>query len=169
MTDSPDNNIRVSIRRAEFCDAEAIATCLASAFEPYRAAYTPGGFQDTVLDAKGVKERMAEMTILVAECETLGIVGTISFGHAASGEGHLRGMAVTPATLGSGIGGRLLVAAESALGQLNCKRLTLDTTAPLKRAKRFYARNGYEPTGVIRDFYGMPLFEYAKNLSSKEA
>ena len=77
-------------------------------------------------------------------------------------------MAVTPNTLGSGVARRLLVAAESALGQLDCKRITLDTTAPLERAKRFYTRNGYEPTGVIRDFFGMPLFEYAKDLSIKE-
>ena len=45
-----------------------------------------------------------------------------------------------------------------------CKRVTLDTTAPLERAIRFYRKNGFVPTGGVTDFFGMPLYEYAKPL-----
>jgi hypothetical protein len=40
----------------------------------------------------------------------------------------------------------------------------LDTTAPLLHAISFYELNGYAATGKEVDFFGMPLFEYAKNL-----
>jgi hypothetical protein len=45
-----------------------------------------------------------------------------------------------------------------------CSFATLDTTAPLARAIRFYERNGYVRSGVIADFFGMALFEYRKQL-----
>jgi len=45
--------------------------------------------------------------------------------------------------------------------------VTLDTTRPLERAIRFYERCGYRATGVVRDFFGMPLFEYAKDLAGE--
>jgi hypothetical protein len=47
---------------------------------------------------------------------------------------------------------------------MGCARLTLDTTEPLKRATRFYERNDFRPSGVVSDFFGMPLFEYIKDL-----
>jgi hypothetical protein len=40
--------------------------------------------------------------------------------------------------------------------------VTLDTTEPLKKAIRFYLRHGYKPSGIVKDFFGMPLFEYEK-------
>jgi hypothetical protein len=42
--------------------------------------------------------------------------------------------------------------------------VTLDTTWPLQRAIRFYERQGYAATGRETDFFGMPLYEYAKPL-----
>ena len=45
--------------------------------------------------------------------------------------------------------------------------MTLDTTRPLECAIRFYERCGYRATGVVRDFFGMPLFEYAKDLAGE--
>jgi ribosomal protein S18 acetylase RimI-like enzyme len=45
------------------------------------------------------------------------------------------------------------------------RRVTLDTTEPLARAIAFYRKNGYAPTGRVRDFYGMPLHEFAKVLA----
>ena len=59
---------------------------------------------------------------------------------------------------------RLLDAALADLRACGCARVTLDTTEPLRRAIRFYERNGFRPTGAVGDFFGMPLFEYARAL-----
>jgi ribosomal protein S18 acetylase RimI-like enzyme len=61
-----------------------------------------------------------------------------------------------------GISQRLLDRAESHLRESGCNRITLDTTEPLKRAIRFYERNGFCATRRTVDFFGMPLFEYEK-------
>ena len=138
--------------------------CLAAAFEPYRSRYTTAAFEDTVLTLETAARRLQEMTIFVAETETQGIAGTIAVAAAGSREGHVRGMAVYPAFQGSGVARQLLDAAERELKVLGCSRVTLDTTQPLERAIHFYERCGYSATGVVGDFFGMPLFEYAKDL-----
>ena len=152
-----------SIRKATVKDRTGVLSCLREAFEPYRAAYTPAGFLDTVLDDQTVLDRMREMCVLVAIDTAGAVVGTVG-GAAHGGEGHLRGMAVLPRIAGSGVAQRLLETIESELRSRGCRRVTLDTTEPLQRAMRFYERNGYRRTGTVRDFFGMPLIEYAKDL-----
>jgi GNAT superfamily N-acetyltransferase len=63
-----------------------------------------------------------------------------------------------------GTAAELLHAAERYLRSQRCTRVTLDTTAPLQRAIRFYERNGYRASGRVIDFFGMPLYEYVKDL-----
>lgn len=140
-------------------------TCLRAAFDEYRESYTPAAFEDTVLSPARLRKRMDEMSLFVAVTEEGAIVGTVGCGWVDRDEGHLRGMAVRPDRAGTGVAQRLLEAAEHELRQRRCSRVTLDTTAPLQRAIRFYERNGFRPTGVVRDFYGMPLFEYVKRLT----
>lgn len=154
----------IAIRRARADDAESMLECLSEAFESYRDEYTPGGFADTVLDRGALERRMAEMSLFVATGEAGEIVGTIGCAPASSAEGHIRGMAVRPDWHGRGVAGRLLAAAEAELRDLGCGRVSLDTTAPLQRAVRFYERNGYRASGKVADFFGMPLFEYVKPL-----
>jgi GNAT superfamily N-acetyltransferase len=150
------------IRVAEFTDAEAIADCLRSAFAQHRVEYTPEAYADTVLDSDAVLRRLREMLLFVAVSDRR-IVGTI--GCVANGdEGHLRGMAVLPDWLGTGVALALLQSAEAALKKHGCGYITLDTTAPLMRAVRFYAKNGYSASGRVADFFGMPLYEYRKLL-----
>jgi len=156
----------IRVRTAGDADIEPVRACLAAAFEPYRATYTPGAFLDTVPDDDGVARRLREMTVLVAEETTEDAaprcLGTISHQVSGPGVGHLRGMAVLPQFQGRGVAERLLAAAETELAARGCRRVTLDTTRPLERAIRFYERLGYRPTGVVTDFHGMPLHEYAK-------
>lgn len=154
---------RVSIRRAGAADAGGVLSCLAEAFEPYRTAYSPAGFLDTVLDKRTILDRMRDMTVLVAITEHGQIAGTVG-GATHDAEGHLRGMAVRPSFAGTSVAKSLLDAIELELRSRACRRITLDTTEPLHRAMRFYERNGYRRTGVVRDFFGMPLIEYAKLL-----
>jgi GNAT superfamily N-acetyltransferase len=138
--------------------------CLSAAFEVYRESYTAEGFKDTVLTPRSAEQRFCEMTILVAESDTRRVIGTAAYQVQGSGKGHLRGMAVHPGFQGKGVADRLLSTAEAKLRQLGCSRVILGTAIPLTRAVRFYCRNGYEPTGVVDDFFGMKLFEYAKDL-----
>jgi len=63
---------------------------------------------------------------------------------------------------GKGVARQLLAAAETSLHTMGCSRATLDTTKLLGRAILFYTHNGYRATGNVKDFFGMPLFEYMK-------
>jgi GNAT superfamily N-acetyltransferase len=153
----------IVIRRAGAADAAGVLACLAAAFQPYRGAYTEAAFRDTVLDPERVRRRLDEWCVLLAESPPGAVAGTVG-GAVHGGEGHIRGMAVRPEFAGSGMAQALLNAIEGELRSRGCTRITLDTTEPLLRAMRFYERNGYQRSGVVRDFFGMPLIEYAKSL-----
>lgn len=155
---------REHVRQATADDAAGILDCLRLAFEPYGDRYSPEAFADTTLTPETLRARMAAMTILVAVSPSGEIAGTIAFAMVGEQEGHLRGMAVRPEWQAQGTADRLLSAAEAELRPRNCRRITLDTTAPLERAVRFYESRGYRRSGTVGDFFGMPLFEYAKEL-----
>lgn len=156
----------IVIRLANARDASEILACLHAAFAPYRESYSPAAYLDTVLTPETLRDRFAQMQVLVAQTASGQIVGTIACQLIGHGEGHLRGMAVLPACQGIGIAGQLLGHAEDELCRRNCTRITLDTTAPLERAMRFYEKFGFRRSGKITDFFGMSLFEYHKNLRS---
>jgi ribosomal protein S18 acetylase RimI-like enzyme len=151
----------IMIRRAQVEDVDSICDCLRSAFEPFRSHYTPGAFQDTVPGPAAIRQRLLDMTVYVAITPDGEIVGTIA-SSVEGVEGHLRGMAVRPAWQGRGIAEQLLLTAEADLIAAGRARITLDTTMPLRRAIRVYQKHGFTPTGRITDFFGMPLYEYAK-------
>jgi ribosomal protein S18 acetylase RimI-like enzyme len=159
-----DQQQPITIRRASASDAEQILDCLQSAFQPFRGDYTDAAFQDTVLTTDTFHERRAAMTVFVACTEDGAIVGTIACNVLENAKGHIRGMAVCPEWQGCGVAQALLEAAESELRERRCSRMSLDTTLPLQRAVRFYERNGFRPSGVVTDFFGMPLFEYVKSI-----
>lgn len=151
------------IRSANAEDSAAILRCLGSAFEPYRASYTPGAWLDTVLTPEALEQRLTSMEVLVAVSPQEGIVGTLALGVNGS-DGHLRGMAILPAWQGRGVSSALLLAAEAELASQKCSRITLDTTEPLERAMRFYEKHGYRRSGKVTDFFGMRLHEFLKEL-----
>jgi len=153
-----------SINRASAEDSAGILECLHRAFEPYRKNYTGEGFLDTVLTPETLAQRLQTMAIFVARDASGAIVGTIGCNCVDDDEGHIRGMAVLEPWQGCGVALELLDAAESELRKLGCRRATLDTTQPLQRAISFYKKHGYRPTGKVGDFFGMPLYEYAKHL-----
>jgi L-methionine (R)-S-oxide reductase len=151
-----------AIRRATIDDSAGILECLASAFAPFREGYTPGGFLDTVLSPETVQQRLQDMNIFVAVRSDGCVIGTIGCKVEPAGEGHLRGMAVSPEWHGSRVAAELLARAEEVLRNAGCSVITLDTTQPLRRAVRFYEKHGFQATGRVGDFFGMPLFEYRK-------
>ena len=60
---------RADIRRATAHDAPAILECLRIAFEPFRSYYSPEGFADTCLTPETIGQRLATMTVFVAESD----------------------------------------------------------------------------------------------------
>jgi GNAT superfamily N-acetyltransferase len=60
------------------------------------------------------------------------------------------------ASQSSGIADRWLTHAESHFRERNRKRISLDTTATLTRAIRFYKRHGFVSSGKVQDFFGIP-------------
>ncbi len=153
-----------SIRKAREADAEGILACLRAAFQPYELSYTPAAYADTVLTHATLKQRMKSMCVLVAVDDANHVLGTIACVPTEPHEGHLRGMAVLPQRHGCGIADQLLQAAEHELRGRGCSRIKLNTTEPLKRAVRFYERNGFRPSGRGKNFFGMPLYEFSKDL-----
>jgi ribosomal protein S18 acetylase RimI-like enzyme len=156
-----------SIRKASLRDADEILQCLEQAFATYRDSYTPGGFADTILTPETLQKRFTEMTILVAVDESDHVIGTMAYKMENNSEGHIRGMAVRPECHGSGVAKKLLDQVEADLRDLHCRIITLDTTRPLKRAIRFYEKNGFRATGEVNSFFGMDLFAYRKDLTVK--
>jgi SAM-dependent methyltransferase/ribosomal protein S18 acetylase RimI-like enzyme len=152
------------IRVANLDDCGALLECLALAFAPYRQAYTPGAFADTVLDAQTLRHRLNEMTVLVAITTENRLVGTVSYKLQDNGEAHIRGMAVRPDWQGSPVAQRLLARVEWDLRDRGSRAMTLGTTAVLRQAIRFYEKNGFQATGEVSDFFEMDLFSYRKEL-----
>lgn len=152
------------IRRAREEDVPGILRCLRVAFAPYRSEYSPGAFIDTVLTKMTARERLTSMHVLVAVEGPGEVVGSIAWGPESETIGHLRGMAVVPRRQGSGIAQALLDRALHEMARRGYRRVTLDTTAPLHRAVRFYRRNGFRPSGRVSDFFGMPLIERARRV-----
>ena len=157
-------NAVFSIRAATSDDVTGILRCLRAAFAPFRSRYTLGAFRDTVLSETLLPERMKRMKIFVAVDENANVAGTIGCS-ASGGKAHIRGMAVRPELQGSGVAGKLLTAAENEARAAKCSRMTLNTTEPLERAIQFYRRHGYRATGRVRNWFGMPLYQYAKRLA----
>jgi ribosomal protein S18 acetylase RimI-like enzyme len=155
----------ITIRRATVDDAEGILECLRSAFEPYERFYPAAGYEDSVLTRETLPRRLNEMAVFVALDHSGSVVGTIACSTIGHAEGHLRGMAVRPDCQARGIADQLLERAEAELIKQNCSRITLDTTEPLQRAMRFYEGHGFRRSGTVRDFFGMPLIEYFKELA----
>lgn len=153
------------VRLATERDVPGVVGCLRQAFEPYRHAYTPDAYDDTVTSEEAAHERLRGMRVLVAEDPAGAIVGTIACARVSGTEGHLRGMAVRPDWQGSRAARALLDGALDHLRSIGCRRVTLDTTLPLVRATRFYEKNGFRKSGKITDFFGMPLAEYFRDLS----
>jgi N-acetylglutamate synthase-like GNAT family acetyltransferase len=152
------------IRKAVDSDIPGILRCLRVAFEPFRTAYTVAAFNDTVLSEPAARDRLRSMSVFIAEDSNSTLIGTIAATNASDTEGHLRGMAVLPDWQGTGVAGELLGHALHELRTAGCRRVTLDTTVPLRRAVRFYEKQGFTRSGKVTDFFGMPLYEFYRIL-----
>jgi GNAT superfamily N-acetyltransferase len=153
-----------TVRRAETDDARGIRACLLAAFDDYRDQYTVEAFADTVPDEDSLEDRRRTMWVYVAVSDNGEIIGTLAAALTDEAKAHLRGMAVLPLFQKRGVAKKLLAIVLDDLRAGGCKRVTLDTTAPLSQAMHFYEANGCQRTGRVSDLFGMELYEYARNL-----
>ena len=167
MTTQETTGVNFNIARAIFVDAEGILCCLRAAFEPYRTQYTPAAYEDTVMTAETVRQRIETMPILVVRNDVGLIIGTVDAA-ARGAEGHIRGMAVAPSSQGRGVADQLLETIEQELRAVGCSFVTLDTTAPLARAIRIYERNGYVSSGAVSDFLGWRCISTRSNFNRRD-
>jgi GNAT superfamily N-acetyltransferase len=155
------------IREATPADAGAISALLEQAFREFKALYTPEAFVATVLPESGVLIRLNEGPVWVAETDST-LIGTVS-AIWRSDSVMVRGMAVSPAARGFGVGGKLLSLTEDFTRQHGYRRLSLYTTAFLKPAIQLYQRAGFQFTGETSNPHGTELLRMAKALSDESA
>ncbi|MHA2391529.1 MAG: GNAT family N-acetyltransferase [Promethearchaeota archaeon] len=153
------------VRKAEPKDAKGIHEVILAAFEEFREHYSPEGFTDTVMSEEIALRRINRMTLFVAIDQKDNIIGTIGWKNIDEKEGHIRGMAVHPNYQGKkSPATKLLQMVEEDARSRGVSFLTLDTTAPLKRAQDFYKKHGFRETGKRGNFFGITIYEFVKEI-----
>lgn len=145
----------------------ALLECLHSAFAPYRTDYSPGAFRDTTLTPASAHRRLRTMNVWAVVDRGGRVLATLSWVRESPGTAHLRGMAVLPSWQGTGLAQQLLDRVIVEIEREGIGGIALDTTRPLRRAARFYERNGFRRSGRVRDYFGMPLIEYRRDLRAR--
>lgn len=155
----------VLFRKAQMHEIEDIFGVLVKAFEPYRKRYSSGAFEATVLSVEALRSRMVgrdfEVFVVVFDGR---VVGTVSVSKREEGRLHIRSMAVSPECQGRGFGLLMVEKVEEMAKRVGLKMLSLDTSKPLRKAIGFYQGCGFEFTGVVKDFFGVEIFEMVKRL-----
>jgi GNAT superfamily N-acetyltransferase len=158
---------QINIRLAGSEDCAAIARVLYESFAEFRALYTEGGFAATTPGESQIEIRMAEGPVWVALSDGV-IVGTVSAvkkGNAA----YLRGMAVSAAARGFGVGSRLLDQVVRWARGEGLIHIFLSTTPFLASAIRLYEKSGFRRTGEgPHELFGTPLFTMQKRISPRK-
>jgi N-acetylglutamate synthase-like GNAT family acetyltransferase len=151
-----------AIRRATLSDAPSLSALLRRAFQEFEPLYTPEAFVATVQAENGIRQRIAEGPIWIAENDCK-VVGTVS---ALPGVDSLlvRGMAVDPQARGQSLGKSLLRLTEEFARQLDLKRVSLYTTEFLLSAIHLYQASGFKFTGEKASPHGTELLRMVKTL-----
>lgn len=155
----------VQIRFALPGESEAIAEVISEAFAPFKNLYTAEAFAATVISPEKIRQRFDEAGTVWAALKNGKIVGTVSV--VPDGEWlYIRSMAVLPAAQGSGIGRKLLEAAENYAARNGFEKMFLYTTPYLPTAIRLYEQNGFVPGKLDAEgFFGTPSFVMEKKLN----
>ncbi|GIW17531.1 MAG: hypothetical protein KatS3mg064_0688 [Tepidiforma sp.] len=136
---SPDTLV---IEEAGPCDAVALARLINLA---YRVEDFFKAADRTSLDE--VRELLERETFLVAREADGSIVGCVRVA-AEPPEGHFGMLAVDPEAQGTGLGWRLVAAAEARARRAGCSRMSLEVASPRAELPAYYARLGYRVTGA---------------------
>jgi ribosomal-protein-alanine N-acetyltransferase len=100
---------------------------------------------------------------------SLGILGFLVAEAGARGSGHIITIDVVPAARRSGVGSKLLVAAEERLCAAHCHSVRLETAVDNREALAFYKRHHYDVVKTVPRYYsnGVDAFVLRKNLLSQ--
>jgi len=143
---NPSSRARdVRIRAAALSDADAIACVINAAFVVERVA-----FDGDRVDVEGVRLLMNKGTFLVAEGEdeSAGLAGCV-YVELRGERSYLGLLSVAPELQGTGLGRRLVVAAEDHVRTASCLAMDLRMISPRAQALvPFYERLGYTKTGT---------------------
>ncbi|HEX4436255.1 MAG TPA: GNAT family N-acetyltransferase [Solirubrobacteraceae bacterium] len=164
----------MELRRATPADAAALTANVADGFGSY-LEWAPTGWTPPLFDDASVARLAAGLAGPYLWCvmaldgdETAGHAGLAPFTTeepepAPSGVIYLRQMFVRSRWRGSGVAARLMAAAAEEARRRELERMTLWTPRGAGRARRFYEREGWSPTGRAHEdsSVGLPTVEYS--------
>jgi GNAT superfamily N-acetyltransferase len=173
----------LTIRRGGVADAAAMARQVADAFEDYRS-WAPIGWRPPDVTGPAGMARLLERMhdprswSLVALEPDGGLAGHILFWPARDDDGgEVEGVAgivdlfVAPAWFGRGLAADLLARAVAEMHRQGYRATRLWTPAGQRRARAFYAREGWSPTGreMFDQGLGLALLELGRELRTVAA
>lgn len=138
----PDQKTDFHVRIAGATDAEEIARVINSAFRSAESFFIEGDR----IDLNEVVQSMSTGTFLLADagCHIVGSVYVESRGERA----YLGLLSVDPSHQQSGVGSRLMTAAEDYCRGLGCRFMDIKLVNLRKELPSFYQKRGYVETGT---------------------
>jgi len=140
-TKSPTRDNPVLIRIASAADAQALTRLINAAFRvelPFIAGDR--------IDAEGVRSYLEKGKFLVAE-NAPGLAGCV-YVELRGDRGYLGLLGVDPARQGTGLGRKLMDAAENYFREAGCRAIDLRIISPRTPLPTFYRHLGYLETGT---------------------
>jgi [ribosomal protein S18]-alanine N-acetyltransferase len=134
--------------------------------QPAIRDYRPSDFEalwkiDQLCFARGISYTRRELGFYIGRKVSLTlvaergeqIVGFVVVEHDRHGQGHVITIDVLPDERRSGLGSRLMAAAEDRLRSLGCSTVILETAVDNAAAIAFYKRHGYSVIHVLPRYY----------------
>jgi len=142
--------LKSAIRVAVAADVEPLARLINAAFvveQPF--------IEGERIDPAGVREYMEKGEFLVAE-DAAGLAGCV-YVELRRERGYLGLLGVAPAQQGTGLGRKLMDAAESYFREAGCRAIDLRIISARTPLPAFYERMGYAQTGTAPFAADVPL------------
>jgi GNAT superfamily N-acetyltransferase len=140
----------VRFRMAECADADVLARLINAAFvveQPY--------IEGERIDAEGVRAYMKKGNFLLAE-DSAGLAGCV-YVEVRGNRGYLGLLGVDPPRQGTGLGRKLMDAAENYFREAGCRAVDLRIISPRTLLLAFYAHLGYAQTGTAPFAQDVPI------------
>jgi GNAT superfamily N-acetyltransferase len=141
---------KMQFRLAQEPDIEPLARLINSAFR-VELSFIEGDRTD----AEGVRSYMAKGNFLVAEDST-GLAGCVYI-ELRGGRGYLGLLGVDPPRQGTGLGRKLMDAAENYFRESGCVAVDLRVISPRASLPAFYRHLGYSETGTAPFAPNVPI------------
>ena len=139
MTEEVSRVQEIRIRVADASDADALARLINAAFVVERPI-----FDGDRTSAEGVRALLERATFLVVE-DSMGLAGCV-YVELRGARGYIGLLSVEPARQGSGLGRKLMQAAEEFCREANCIAVDLRVVSARAPLPAFYRHLGYAET-----------------------